>query len=193
MGVGYPGGAFFEDMGPVKEGQRDNSTEEENKYSNMDLTCKLKSTLSNLYSAATISGGYGPAIPISKEEYDEGKKKQHELDIKFIETLWQRINIDKDRQKSIEKNGNSLLVLYYLIKECGADKDWQESYDFYENKDYTKDPNDIYICDSQYNAYFAFQYLKKEIQKIVGIEGVKGIRYSEYIKSCISDLTENKK
>lgn len=94
--------------------------------------------------------------------------------------LWYMIRIPKEKQKNIEKNGNSLLVLYYLIKECGADKEWQEDYNYWN----PKEKNGELIGHSGYSSYFLFQELKEEIQKMIG---VKGTNYSDTLKNLMKD------
>jgi len=99
-----------------------------------------------------------------------------------FEFLCYKINISKEQQESIKKLYCPSLALYYLIKECGADKDWQEDYDYFSPMEKAGD----LIGHSGYTAYFYFQELKEDIQKMIGIKGKK-LNYSDYIKECMLD------
>lgn len=106
---------------------------------------------------------------------------------KDFSTLWHMIHIPKDRVEKIKKGGDSLLTLYFLIKECGADKEWQDDYDYYMPLVEKGEG----ICHSGFLSYFLFEELKEEIKKMVRIEGTKGINYSDYLKSCLTSAIKD--
>jgi hypothetical protein len=176
MGIGYPGSTFFEDMGlpPIQKENEEKFTEEEYVNFKKELLNKLKKDLEN----------QNEILP--KDEITKVKKTYN--------ILWHMIHIPKEKMEELNKRKDSKLILYYLIKECGADREWQEAYAYYNKKskiaEYIGNSMDQYICDSEYESYLQFRDLKEEIQSEVNIEGTRGISYSEYIKTCIKDETE---
>jgi len=117
--------------------------------------------------------------PMKKDDLE--KLKITEVD--NFSTLWYMIHIPKERVEKIRKEGNSLLALYFLIKECGADQEWQDDYDYYMP---LVEKGEL-IGHSGFHSYFLFEELKEAIKKMVGIEGTKGIKYSDFLKSCIKE------
>ena len=182
MGVGYPGSAFFDDMYPgsglnVAKDHWETALEEieKNRIEHKDDK------------------------PMSKEEIDEYINVLYQADVKFIKNLWRMIQIsDTDVQRikyksKIDFNNEdvSLLILYFLIKECGADQDWEDTNNRIQKDIDNKVPYAEYICDSQYSSYMAFKALRNEIKKKFGfLEDIKGVKYSEYIESLVEYLKE---
>ena len=128
--------------------------------------------------------------PMSKYQID----KYIQSDVKFIDTLWHMINISKTDVQRIKYKSKidfnnedvSLLILYFLIKECGTDKDWEDTNNEIQRDIVNKVPYVEYICDSQYSSYMAFKALKNEIMKKFSIlEDIKGVKYSDYIKTVL--------
>lgn len=119
-----------------------------------------------------------------KDEYTE-KLIEEQSKIPY-NILWYMINIPKEKVKEICERDDHLLILYFLIKECGADKKWKETKESYDKSFDPKNESTWYICDSQYESYFRFEDLVKKLKFNIGtgIEG-KYFSYVDYIEEHI--------